>query len=78
MCFRIDGNSALAAKCIKSRITNKVLYYVIYIDTFEKQFSVLKDILKSLRLKDHMKTIGIYQYQYQISHDLNNSQENKC
>ena len=33
--------------------------YALLIDTFEKHFVVLKGMLQSLRLKDHVYTIGI-------------------
>ena len=39
-----------------------MIYYVISIDTFEKQCIVLKGMLQSIRLKDHVHTIGIDQY----------------
>ena len=35
------------------------IYYILSIDIFEKQFFVVKGMLQSLRLEDHMKTIGI-------------------
>ena len=42
ICFQKDGKTAQAARCINSRIMTKVVYYVIYIDTFEQQYVVLK------------------------------------
>ena len=42
------------------RVT-KVIDYVLSIDTFEQKYVVLKDTLKSPRLKDHVQTIGIDQ-----------------
>ena len=35
------------------------IYYVLSIDTFEQQCVVLKVIFQSLRLKDHIQTIGV-------------------
>ena len=61
MCFQNDGKTAHAARCIKSRIMNKVIDYFISIDTFEQQCVVLKGMLQSLRIKDNVKTIGIDQ-----------------
>ena len=61
MCFQIDGKSFQAAKCVKSRITTKVIDYVLSIDTFEQQCVVLKGMLQSSRPKDHVKTFGIDQ-----------------
>ena len=73
MCFQKDGKTAQAARCIKSRVTNKVIAYVLSIDKFEKQCVVLKGMLQSLRLKDHIQTIGIDQSL------INNSiYEHKC
>ena len=40
---------------------NKVVDYILSIDTFEQQCAVLKGMLQSLRLKHHIETIGIYQ-----------------
>ena len=40
---------------------NKLVNYVLLIDTFEKKCVVIKGMLQSPRLKDHVKTIGIYQ-----------------
>ena len=39
----------------------KVIDFVLSVDTFEQQYGVLKIILQSLRLKDHVQTIGIDQ-----------------
>ena len=61
LCFHIDGKYSQAAKCVKYRIMTKVIDYIFYIDTFEQQFVVLKGMLPSPRLKDHMKNIGIGQ-----------------
>ena len=38
----------------------KVINYVLSIDTFEQQCSVLKVMLKSPRIKYHVQTIGIH------------------
>ena len=61
MCFQIDDKSGQAAKCVKSRITNKVIYCVLFIGKFEQQYVVIKVVLQSLRLKYQVKTIGIDQ-----------------
>ena len=62
MCFLKEGKSDQAASCIKSRITTKVIDSVISIDTSEQKCVVLKGMLISPRLKDHVQTIGIDQY----------------
>ena len=54
-----EGKSDLVARCIKSRIITKVIYSVLLIDTFEQQYVMIKVMLQSPRLKDHVKTIGI-------------------
>ena len=59
MCFQFYGKSSQAAKCVKSRIMTNVIDFVLYINTFEQQCVVIKGILQSSRLKDHMKTIDI-------------------
>ena len=58
MCFQIDGKYALSAKCVKSRIMNKVIDYVLSVNTIEHNCVVLKGMLQSPRLNYHMKTIG--------------------
>ena len=60
ICFLKEGKSDQADRCIKSRIMTKVIDYVLSIDTFEQQCVGLKGMLKSPRLKDHLKTIGIH------------------
>ena len=61
MCFQKDGKTAQSARCIKSRIMTEVIDSVLSIDTFEQQCVVLKGMLQSPRLKDHVQNIGIYQ-----------------
>ena len=36
--FKITGISSHAAQCVKSRITNKAIDYILYIDKFEQMF----------------------------------------
>ena len=50
-----------AAWCVKLWILNKFIDYILYIDTFEQHFFVIKGMLQSPRIEDHMKTIGIEQ-----------------
>ena len=40
---------------------NKAVYSILSIDTFEQQYVLMKCMLQSSRLEDHMKTIGIDQ-----------------
>ena len=61
MCFKINGKSSHADQCVKYRITNKSINYILSIDTFEQQCVVIKGILQSPRLEYHMKTIDIDQ-----------------
>ena len=61
MCFQNDGKNAQAGKCIKSRITTKVIDSILSVDRFEQKCVVLKGMLYSLHLKDHVKNIGIDQ-----------------
>ena len=61
ICFENDGKSAQAAKCVKSRIKNEVIYCVVSINTFKPIKIVMKGMLQSPRLKYHMKTIVIDQ-----------------
>ena len=59
MCFQIDGKSSQAVKCVKSRMTTKVIDCVLSIDKFEQKRVVLKGMLQSQRLKDPVNIIGI-------------------
>ena len=59
MCFQKDGKTSQAARCIKSRMMNKFIYSVLYVDTFEQQCVVLKCMLQSQHIKDCLHTIGI-------------------
>ena len=61
MCFQNDGKNAQAAKCVKSRITTKFIDSILSVYIFEQKCVVLKGVLQSLRLKDHVKNIGINQ-----------------
>ena len=61
MCFQKDGKTDQVARCIQSRIMTKVIDSVLSIGTFEQQCVVLKCMLQSPRLKDHVQTIGIDQ-----------------
>ena len=60
MCFIKEVKSDQAARCIKSRIMTKVIDSILSIDTFEQKCVVLKGMLQSPLLKDHVHTIGIH------------------
>ena len=68
LCFQVDNKSPHAAQCVKSRVLNKVIDYILSINTFEQQCVVIKYIFKSSRLEDHMKTIGIDQSSFTRSY----------
>ena len=61
LCFQINGKSSQVAKCVKSRIMTKVIDFILYIDTFEQNCTVIDGMLQFPLLKYHMKTIGIDQ-----------------
>ena len=61
LCFRVDNKSPHAAQCVKSRVLNKAIDYILSINIFEQQCVVIKCILQSSSLEDHMKTVGIDQ-----------------
>ena len=60
-CFQVDNKYPHAGQRIKSRVLNKAIDSILSINTFEKQCVVIKCMLQSSRLEDHMKTIGIDQ-----------------
>ena len=57
----MDNKSPHAAQCVKSRVLNKAIESILYINKSEQQCVVIKCMLQSSRLEDHMKTIGIDQ-----------------
>ena len=61
LCFHINRRSSHAAQCVKLRILNKAIDYILYIDTFEQQCILIIGMLQSPRLEYHMKTIGVDQ-----------------
>ena len=73
LCFQVDNKSPHAAQCVKSRVLNKAIDSILSIETFEQQCVVIKRMLKSSRLEDHMKTIGIDQ-----SSSARSSFEHRC
>ena len=60
MFFLKEGKSDHSVRCIKSRIMNKVIDYVLSIDTCEKQCVFLKGMLQSPQLKYHVQTVSIH------------------
>ena len=73
MCFIKEGKSDQATRRIKSRIITNVIDYVLSIDTFEQHCVVLKRMLQSPQLIDHVQTIVIDQ-----SLSKNSIYEQKC
>ena len=47
--FHVNKEYSHAAQCVKSRIMNMAIDYILSIDTFEKKCDMLKGILKSPR-----------------------------
>ena len=60
MRFMKEGKSDQDARCIKSRIMTDLIDSVLSIDKFEQKYVVLKGMLQSPLLKDHVHTIGIH------------------
>ena len=69
----MDNKYPHAAQFFKSRVLNKVIDSILSINTFEKQCVVIKCMLQSSRLEDHMNTIGIDQSSFTKS-----SFEHRC
>ena len=53
------SRTAHPAQCLKSRALTKVIYLIIDIESFEQQYFILKDLLQSDWMKQHIITIGI-------------------
>ena len=73
MCFQVDNKYRHAAQCVKLRVLNKVIDSVLSINAIEQKCVVIKCMLQSSRLDDHMKTIGIEQSSFERS-----SFEHRC
>ena len=59
LCFKIDGESYRAAQCNKSHELTKAIDLIICIGSFDQQCVIIKGLLKSDRLKQHMVKIGV-------------------
>ena len=73
LCLQVDNKSPHAAQCVKSRVLNKVIDSILFINTFEQKCVLIRCVLQSSRLEDHMKTIGIDQSSFTRS-----SVEHRC
>ena len=87
LCFQINSKSPHAAQCVKSQIINKAIDSVLYIDIFEQKIVLIKCMLQSSRLEDHMKTIGFdqslykrYYFEHKCMNNIKNiyQHEGKC
>ena len=67
LCFQVNSKSLHAAQCVKSRVLNKAIDSSLSIETFEQQCVVIKCMLQSSRIEDHMKTIGIDRSSFNMS-----------
>ena len=59
--FLIDRETSHDAQCSKARALTKVVDLILEIESFQQIFVILKGLLNSDRIKQHMITIGIYQ-----------------
>ena len=57
----MDGETSHAVRCSKSCALTKVIDLILEIESFEQKCVVIKGLLHSDRLKQHMVTIGTYQ-----------------
>ena len=69
----MDINSTHDAQCIKSSVLNKAIDSILSINIFEQQYVVIKCLLQSSHVEDHMKNIGIDQSSFARS-----SFEHRC
>ena len=51
LCFQINSKYPHAAQCFKSRVLNKAIDSILYIDTFEQKCVVIKFMLQNHVLK---------------------------
>ena len=85
MHFQINGRSSHAAQCVNSRIMNKGIDYILFVETFEQQYVASKGMLQSPRLEDHTKNIGIDQslrnrssFEHKCLNNKKNQHVGKC
>ena len=57
----MGGKAVHAAQCYKSRVLTRVIDLMIEIHSFDHQCLIIKGLLQSEQLKQHMITIGINQ-----------------
>ena len=50
LCFHINRRSSHASQCVKTRIMNKSIHSILFIDLFEQQSAVNKCMLQSTRI----------------------------
>ena len=55
------GERGHSAQCSKSRALTEVIDLILDIESFEQQCVIIRGLLQSDRLKQHMVTIGIDQ-----------------
>ena len=60
VCFKSGGKSAHESQCSKSKAFTKFIDIIIEVESFEQQFVILKWLLRSDRLKQHIITMVIY------------------
>ena len=61
LCFQIYWETTRAAQCAKSCSLTKVIDLFIEIVSFEHKYVIIKGLLHSEQLKQHMVTIGVDQ-----------------
>ena len=61
LCIQTDGRNPRAAQCTKSWVLPKYVKTIISIVSFEQKCVIIKVLLKSGQLKQHMGTIGVDQ-----------------
>ena len=59
LCFQINGRYYYSTQSVKSWIIDNSVYYILCIEKSEQQCVVIKGMLHSPRLEDHMKKIVI-------------------
>ena len=79
LCFQTEGKTVRSAQCDKSRALIKVLKSIFEIDSFEELYVIIKGLLQSKQLKDHMVAIGVGQqlskcalYEHRCLENINN------
>ena len=57
----MEGEKVRSLQCEKSGALTKVIYFIIYIGSFDQKYGIMEGLFQSKGLKQHMVAIGVEQ-----------------